>query len=144
MSNPIAAPTEADALHRLAQAMNRVHLPATLLRLLLALLAILTGNKAFASQYAAPPCRTWRTSLRDWQFSPTGETIDDLAPVLSPGALCRLRQQRAWRVRRVASAGRRQVGAQQRVQQRVVVEELGRVVVEVRCSQQGRARPNQE
>jgi len=60
MSNPVAAPTEADALHRLAQAMNRVHFPATLLRLLLALLAVLTGNKAFASRCAAPPCRTWR------------------------------------------------------------------------------------
>jgi hypothetical protein len=96
MSNPVAAPTEADALHRLAQAMNRVHFPATLLRLLLALLAVLTGNKAFASRCAAPPCRTWRTPLRDWQFSPTGETIDDLAPVLTPSALRRLRQQRAW------------------------------------------------
>jgi hypothetical protein len=40
--------------------------------------------------------RTWRTPLRDWHFSPNGETIDDLAPVLSPGALRRLRQQRAW------------------------------------------------
>jgi hypothetical protein len=42
------------------------------------------------------PGRTWRTPLRDWQFSPTGETIEDLAPVLHPRALRRLRRQRAW------------------------------------------------
>ena len=73
--------------------MNRVHFPATLLHLLLALLAFLTGSK---SALAPTPGRTWRTPLRDWQFSPTGETIDDLAPVLHPRALRRLRRQRAW------------------------------------------------
>jgi hypothetical protein len=101
MPNNVAAPVEADALRRLAGAMNRVHLPATLLHLLLALLALLTGNKSVLAQLAmagAPqaPARSWRTPLRDWQFSPTGETIDDLAPVLHPRALRRLRRQRAW------------------------------------------------
>ncbi len=93
MPHPVAAPLEADALRRLAEAMNRVHFPATLLHLLLALLAFLTGNQ---SVLAHTPGRTWRTPLRDWQFSPTGETIDDLAPVLHPRALRRLRRQRAW------------------------------------------------
>ena len=93
MTHPVAAPLEADALRRLAEAMNRVHFPATLLHLLLALLAFLTGSK---SAPAPTPGRTWRTPLRDWQFSPTGETIDDLAPVLHPRALRRLRRQRAW------------------------------------------------
>ena len=73
--------------------MNRVHFPAPLLQFLLALLAFLTGNQ---SALAPTPGRTWRTPLRDWQFSPTGETIDDLAPVLHPRALRRLRRQRAW------------------------------------------------
>jgi hypothetical protein len=80
--------------------MNRVHFPATLLQLLLALLAVLTGNKSAARQLTAALApahgRTWRTPQRDWQFSPTGETIDDLAPVLHPRALRRLRRQRAW------------------------------------------------
>ena len=93
MPHPVAAPLEADALRRLAEAMNRVHFPATLLQFLLALLAFLTGNQ---SALAPTPGRTWRTPLRDWQFSPTGETIDDLAPVLHPRALRRLRRQRAW------------------------------------------------
>ena len=93
MPHPVAAPREADALRRLAEAMNRVHFPATLLQFLLALLAFLTGNQ---SALAPTPGRTWRTPLRDWQFSPTGETIDDLAPVLHPRALRRLRRQRAW------------------------------------------------
>jgi len=100
MPNTLAAPDEADALRRLAQAMTRVHLPATFLRFLLALLAILTGNRSATARLAAilAPAqgRTWRTPLRDWQFSPTGETIDDLAPVLHPRALRRLRRQRAW------------------------------------------------
>jgi hypothetical protein len=100
MTHPVAAPREADALRRLAGAMNRVHFPATLLQLLLALLAVLTGNKSAASQLTAALApahgRTWRTPQRDWQFSPTGETIDDLAPVLHPRALRRLRRQRAW------------------------------------------------
>ena len=93
MPHPAAAPNEADALRRLAEAMNRVHFPATLIQFLLALLAFLTGNQ---SALAPTPGRTWRTPLRDWQFSPTGETIDDLAPVLHPRALRRLRRQRAW------------------------------------------------
>jgi hypothetical protein len=100
MPHPVAAPLEADALRRLAEAMNRVHFPATLLHLLLALLAILTGNKSVAGQLQAALApahgRTWRTPQRDWQFSPTGETIDDLAPILHPRALRRLRRQRAW------------------------------------------------
>jgi hypothetical protein len=98
MPHPAAAPHEADALRRLAEAMNRVHFPAPLLHLLLALLAFLTGNKAVMAQLtlANPSARTWRTPLRDWHFSPTGETIDDLAPVLHPRALRRLRRQRAW------------------------------------------------
>ena len=98
MPNPVAAPTEADALRRMAGAMNRVHLPATLLRFLLALLAFLAGKRSALalSALALAPTRTWRTPLRDWQFSPTGETIDDLAPVLHPRALRRLRRQRAW------------------------------------------------
>jgi hypothetical protein len=100
MPHPVAAPLEADALRRLAEAMNRVHFPATLLHLLLALLAILTGNKSVAVQLQATLApahgRTWRTPQRDWQFSPTGETIDDLAPILHPRALRRLRRQRAW------------------------------------------------
>jgi Rrf2 family nitric oxide-sensitive transcriptional repressor len=100
MPIPVAAPSEADALRRLAEAMKRVHLPATLLQLLLALLAVLTGNKSVAAQLGAAvvgaSVRTWRTPLRDWHFSPTGETIDDLAPVLHPRALRRLRRQRAW------------------------------------------------
>ncbi len=95
-----AAPSEADALRRMAEAAKRVHFPATLLHVILALLAFLTGNKALAAQATASitgaTVRTWRTPLRDWHFSPNGETIDDLAPVLSPGALRRLRQQRAW------------------------------------------------
>ena len=93
MPHPVAAPLEADALRRLAEAMNRVHFPATLLQFLLALLAFLTGTK---SVLAPTSGRTWRTPLRDWHFSPTGETIDDLAPVLHPRALRRLRRQRAW------------------------------------------------
>jgi hypothetical protein len=93
MPHPVATPLEADALRRLAEAMNRVHFPATLLQFLLALLAFLTGIK---SVLAPTSGRTWRTPLRDWQFSPTGETIDDLAPVLHPRALRRLRRQRAW------------------------------------------------
>ena len=100
MPNTVAAPTEADALRRMAKAMARVHLPASWLRVLLALIAVLTGSKSLTAQVATAlsPAqgRTWRTPLRDWQFSPTGETIDNLAPVLSPGALRRLRQQRAW------------------------------------------------
>ena len=98
MPHPVAAPTEADALRRLAEAMNRVHFPAPLLHLLLALLAFLSGNKAVMPQLtlATASARTWRTPSRDWQFSPTGETIDDLAPVLHPRALRRLRRQRAW------------------------------------------------
>ena len=98
MPNPVAAPLEADALRRLAEATNRVHFPAPLLQLLLALLAFLTGNKAVMAQLtlATTSARTWRTPLRDWHFSPTGETIDDLAPVLHPRALRRLRRQRAW------------------------------------------------
>ncbi len=78
--------------------MNRVHFPAPLLHLLLALLAFLTGNKAVMAQLslATASARTWRTPQRDWHFSPTGETIDDLAPVLHPRALRRLRRQRAW------------------------------------------------
>jgi hypothetical protein len=100
MPGTTAAPSEADALRRLAEAAKRVHFPATLLHVLLALLAFLTGNKSLAAQATASVTgtvvRTWRTPLRDWHFSPNGETIDDLAPVLSPGALRRLRQQRAW------------------------------------------------
>jgi hypothetical protein len=101
MPHPVAAPSEADALRRMAGAMNRVHIPATLLHLLLVLLAFLTGNRSLLARIALPgPAmasgRTWRTPLRDWQFSPTGETIDDLAPVLHPRALRRLRRQRAW------------------------------------------------
>ena len=46
MPNQVAAPVEADALRRLAEAMNRVHFPATLLHLLLALLAVLTVGVA--------------------------------------------------------------------------------------------------
>ena len=93
MPHPVAVPLEADALRRLAEAMKRVHFPATLLHLLLALLALLTGTRPVP---VPTPGRTWRTPLRDWQFSPTGETIDDLAPVLHPRALRRLRRQRAW------------------------------------------------
>ena len=101
MPHPVAAPLEADALRRLAEAMNRVHFPAPLLQLLLALLAFLSGNKAVMAELtlATASARTWRTPLRDWHFSPTGETIDDLAPVLHPRALRRLRRlrrQRAW------------------------------------------------
>ena len=98
MPNPVAAPSEADALRRMAGAMARVHLPAPLLQFLLALLAFLTGSRpALVTPGLFPaPARTWRTPLRDWQFSPTGETIDDLAPVLHPRALRRLRRQRAW------------------------------------------------
>ena len=100
MANSIAAPNEADALRRLAEAAKRVHFPATLLQLVLALLAFLTGNKALKAQLGAAvigaSVRTWRTPLRDWHFSPNGETLDDLAPVLSPSGLRRLRKQRAW------------------------------------------------
>ena len=81
--------------------MNRVHLPAPLLTLILALLSALFRNTSALERLAAAGLpmargRTWRTPLRDWQFSPTGETIDDLAPVLHPRALRRLRRQRAW------------------------------------------------
>ena len=98
MPNTSAAPSEADALRRMAKVMNRVHVPATLLHLLLALLAILFRRKSAMPGLALGTAqgRTWRTPLRDWQFSPTGETIDDLAPVLHPRALRRLRRQRAW------------------------------------------------
>jgi hypothetical protein len=96
MPHPAAAPHEADALRRLAEAMTRVHFPAPLLHFLLALLAVLTGNKSVAAALAPALGRTWRTPSRDWHFSPTGETIDDLAPVLHPRALRRLRRQRAW------------------------------------------------
>ena len=103
MPIPVAAPNEADALRRLAEAMKRVHLPATWVQYLIALIAVLTGNKTLLASLALDGIsltpaqgRTWRTPLRDWHFSPTGETIEDLAPVLSPGALRRLRQQRAW------------------------------------------------
>ena len=98
MPNALAAPDEADALRRMAKVMTRVHFPATLLHLLLALLAILLGRKSAMPGLALGTAqgRTWRTPLRDWQFSPTGETIDDLAPVLHPRALRRLRRQRAW------------------------------------------------
>jgi hypothetical protein len=100
MPNTVAAPDEADSLRRLAKATNRVHIPATLLQFLLALLAFLTGNRAVTGQleHVLVPAhgRTWRTPMRDWQFSPTGETIDDLALVLPPRALRRLRQQRAF------------------------------------------------
>ena len=103
MPIPVAAPNEADALRRLAEAMKRVHLPATWVQFLLALIAVLTGNKLLLANLALEGVsltpahgRTWRTPLRDWHFSPTGETIEDLAPVLPPGALRRLRQQRAW------------------------------------------------
>ena len=96
MPHPVAAPIEADALRRLAEAMNRVHFPAPLLHFLLALLAVLIGNKSVAATLVPAHGRTWRTPCRDWHFSPTGETIDDLAPVLHPRALRRLRRQRAW------------------------------------------------
>ena len=98
MPNTVAAPDEADALRRMAKVLNRVHVPATLLHLLLALLAVFLGSKAAMPALALGTAqgRTWRTPLRDWQFSPTGETIDDLAPVLHPRALRRLRRQRAW------------------------------------------------
>ena len=98
MPNPVAAPDEADALRRMAKAMTRVHFPATLLQFLLALLATLFRSKSVMAglPMGSEAGRTWRTPLRDWQFSPTGETIDDLAPVLHPRALRRLRRQRAW------------------------------------------------
>ncbi len=103
MSNTVAAPDEADALRRMAKVMNRVHFPAALLHLLLALLVTLFRNRpamatlAMAGLSAGTEAgRTWRTPLRDWQFSPTGETIEDLAPLLHPRALRRLRRQRAW------------------------------------------------
>ena len=100
MSRPVAAPNEADALRRLAEAAKRVHFPATLLHFLLALIAFLTGTKSLAAEVSAAmtgaTVRTWRTPLRDWHISPNSDTIDDLAPVLSPGALRRLRRQRAW------------------------------------------------
>ena len=100
MPLPLAAPSEADALRRLAEAAKRVHLPATLLQFVLALLAFLTGNKTLTAQVGAAlagcAIRTWRMPLKDWHFSPNGETLEDLAPVLSPRALRRLRQQRAW------------------------------------------------
>jgi hypothetical protein len=87
----------------MAKVMNRVHFPATLLHLLLAMLVILFRNKPAMATLAMAGLsggtdagRTWRTPLRDWQFSPTGETIEDLAPVLHPRALRRLRRQRAW------------------------------------------------
>ena len=65
MPHPVAAPIEADALRRLAEAMNRVHFPAPLLHLLLALLAFLTGNKAVMAQLilATASARTWRTEV---------------------------------------------------------------------------------
>ena len=103
MPHPVAAPSEADALRRLAEAMKRVHLPAAWVQVLLALLAVLTGNTSILAPLGMDRAslsplhgRTWRTPRRDWQFSPTGETIDDLAPVLPPRALRRLRRQRAW------------------------------------------------
>jgi hypothetical protein len=98
MPNITAAPDEADALRRMAKVMNRVHVPATVLQFLLALIAILIGKKSAMPGLALGTAqgRTWRTPLRDWQVSPTGETIDDLAPVLHPRALRRLRRQRAW------------------------------------------------
>ena len=98
MPHPATAPLEADALRRLAEAAKRVHFPAPLLHLLLALLAFLAVNKAVLAQRTLAPtsARTWRTPQRDWHFSPNGETIDDLAPVLHPRALRRLRRQRAW------------------------------------------------
>ncbi len=98
MPDTIAVPDEADALRRMAKAMTRVHFPATLLHLLLALLAILLGSRSAMPGLSLGTAagRTWRTPRRDWQFSPTGETIDDLAPVLHPRALRRLRRQRAW------------------------------------------------
>ena len=96
MPHPAAATIEADALRRLAEAMNRVHFPAPLLHFLLALLAVLIGNKSVAATLVPAHGRTWRTPCRDWHFSPTGETIDDLAPLLHPRALRRLRRQRAW------------------------------------------------
>ncbi len=117
MPNTATAPNEADSLRRMAKAMNRVHVPATLLQFLLALLAFLTGNRSAAAQLepvlAPAHGRTWRTPRRDWQFSPTGETIDDLAPVLSPRALRRLRQQRAfigWILRCLPGLGMRRSG----------------------------------
>ncbi len=96
MPHPVATPNEADALRRLAEAMNRVHFPVPLLHFLLALLAVLTGTKSVTPVLVPVLGRTWRTPQRDWHFSPTGETIDDLAPVLHPRALRRLRRQRAW------------------------------------------------
>ncbi len=103
MPHLVAAPSEADALCRLAEAMKRVHLPAPLFHLLLALLALLSGRTSVMAAVAMDGVslatthgRTWRTPLRDWQFSPNGETIDDLAPILHPRALRRLRRQRAW------------------------------------------------
>ena len=98
MPNNAAAPNEADALRRMAEAAKRVHFSATFLQFILALVAALLGRKSetLGLPLAIAPVRTWRTPLRDWHFSPNGETIDDLAPVLSPGGLRRLRQQRAW------------------------------------------------
>ena len=86
MPHPAAAPHEADALRRLAEAMTRVHFPAPLLQFLLALLAFLTGNKAVMAQLtmATASARTWRTPQRDWHFPPTAETTDDPAPVPPP------------------------------------------------------------
>ena len=40
MPIPVAAPSEADALRRLAEAMKRVHLPATWVQFLIALIAL--------------------------------------------------------------------------------------------------------
>ena len=98
MPNNAAAPHEADALRRMAEAAKRVHFSATFLQFILALVAALLGRKseALGLPLAIAPVRTWRTPLRDWHFSPNGETIDDLAPVLSPSGLRRLRKQRAW------------------------------------------------
>ena len=103
MSNLVAAPVEADALRRMAEATKHVHFSAPLLHLLLALLAALARNRSVMALLAMAgfslgpiPSARRRTPLRDWQFSPTGETIDDLAPVLHPRALRRLRRQRAW------------------------------------------------
>ena len=115
MPNPVAAPDEADALRRMAKAMTRVHVPAPLLQFLLALLATLFRSKPVMAglPMGTEAGRTWRTPLRDWQFSPTGETIEDLAPVLSPGALRRLRRQRArigWLVRGLPGLGMRRRG----------------------------------
>ena len=88
MPHQPAAPSEADALRPLAQAIAHARIPAALKLLLLALLGAVS-----LAEYAARPLRRPR---KDWYPSPQAETADHPDSVLDSRAPRAYRRLRAW------------------------------------------------